>query len=118
MITADELRGEVFVGGLLRGERRRVDMGANVYVPGSRIQGRKRAKSFSARSPEHHRQYVRCYDAARRPEANARVAKYTERHPERRKLQLRAAARRYWRRKRAILVFFVMVTMLGREVPQ
>lgn len=99
MTLADELRGEVAVGPSLHGHRRYVSFGENVFVPNRLLKARKRAKAWSERNPGAHRAYVKAYDAARREQANARVARYTAKHPERRAAQLRAAARRYWRKK-------------------
>lgn len=102
-MSAEELRGECYP--TIRGAKTVVMQGKVVKRSGENAA---RAKRWTKENHARKLAYQAQYDAARRPEANARVASYAERNPERRKKQLRAAARRYWRRRRSAVLFLLL----------
>lgn len=100
MITEAEIRGELRPN--LRGVGRRVGYLIDPEEEARRVKNRLRNQRWRKANPEKHRDYQRTYAKANRAICNARVDRFKTRHPERRAAQLRAAARRYWRKKKGL----------------
>jgi hypothetical protein len=100
MITEAELRGELRPK--LRGVSRRVGHLIDPAKEAERVKNRRRNQRWRKANPGKHRAYQRQYAKENRAICNARVDRFKERHPERRAAQLRAAARRYQRKKRGL----------------
>lgn len=101
MLSLEELRGRPRLR--LRGRRRvKVVGGKRVWRRRSGkalVAGRARAKAWREANPERYRAAIAKWERAHPGAAAKRLAKWTVLNPERRREQVNAAQRRYWRKK-------------------